>query len=212
MSAMPTADDVARAIVAAARETGENPIDCAMKVRSSRVSGRKGMYCRHYAMHALAELFPSIDKGVLASFVGPPIQAKAFWYSSLEYIYRPMVLNRSRRRARWWDESAFERIIAVVRAGMDLPRAPAPTPLKPPDARLTWNPGRDPDFDRDAKPPIVLRKTPSDHFADLTSALMGDPPADRSALMKKKPQPARVSISAIKPRFQVPDDIQTTDD
>lgn len=67
MSACPTADDVAIAIVAACRETGESPVDCASRAPELRA--------RKYTMLALAEVFPpktDEDKRRLCRLAGCP--------------------------------------------------------------------------------------------------------------------------------------------
>lgn len=65
MNQFPTADDVAVAIVAACRQTGEDPVSCAEGIYTVRRA-------RHYAMHALARVFPEAMRRSLARCVGVP--------------------------------------------------------------------------------------------------------------------------------------------
>ena len=65
MSAYPTADQIAWAIVQACRETGEDPF----KVAGRRVVRSRA---RHYAIHALVQVFPNIDRSAVGRFVGAP--------------------------------------------------------------------------------------------------------------------------------------------
>lgn len=62
MSAFPTADDIACAIVAACRQTGEAAFDVASGVHAIRA--------RRYAFKVLAEAFPVARKAVIAKVLG----------------------------------------------------------------------------------------------------------------------------------------------
>lgn len=105
---MPTADEAARAIVAAAIETNENPLDVASEPR---------LRCRHYAMHALVKVFPSASKTSCARMVGAPgKRADKFWENSVQNVAKP-IMGSSRRKAEWWNEAAFERVVAAISPG-----------------------------------------------------------------------------------------------
>lgn len=70
---IPSADDVARAIVAACRETGEDPV--------SLVEGDVNLHARHYAFHALLHVFPSEPLKGLARMLGDR-RPVSFWNRS----------------------------------------------------------------------------------------------------------------------------------
>ena len=97
-----TADVVARAIVAAARETGEDPLI----VGTEQIRVR----CRHYAMHALHRVFPEYQKQALARFVGCPGRADDFWKNSRNMIFQ---------KAHWWNAQVFQRVVDAVFAIVD---------------------------------------------------------------------------------------------
>lgn len=101
---MPTADDVATAIIVAAAETGEDPIACASRV--------EGMRCRHYAMHALSHVFPGTGRYALARMVGCQAKPQYFWKNSVTHVLNGMGPGK---RAKWWDEAAYQRVIEAIR-------------------------------------------------------------------------------------------------
>ena len=110
---MPSADAVAWAIVAACRETGDDPI----AIASREVGGR----ARHYAMHALLHVFQELGRHAAASLVGCPGKPNGFYMNSWHRVAR-VVSPTGRRQANWWDEDAYGRVIAAVEAAV--PRAP----------------------------------------------------------------------------------------
>ncbi len=85
----PSADDVAVAIVAAARSEGEDPIACAQ--------GALGLRCRHYAMAVLQEAFPVARKIRLAFVVGG---AHGHAYNPRPFWFNVADLNEIRREYR----------------------------------------------------------------------------------------------------------------
>ena len=95
---MITANIVARAIVAACRETGEEPI--------AMVEGRSLGRARHYAMHALAHCFPEAQRSILARVVGCKRNPASFFVTSLTKIQA--------KNMPWWDEVAYARVINAV--------------------------------------------------------------------------------------------------
>lgn len=99
---MITADHIARAIVAACRETGENPLD-------TIESGRAMVRARHYAMHALAHCFPLADRRGLARMVGCTGSPGTVWSMSLRVIR-----GANGKSAHWWDEHAYCRVVLAI--------------------------------------------------------------------------------------------------
>lgn len=105
----PTADDVARAILAACRETGEDPLAVA--------SGKIDQRARHYALNALKAIFPDARSRSISRMCGGP--AYAFYSYSRYKVFRV---------AKWWDESAFERVLAAT--STPILQGDEPLPLK----------------------------------------------------------------------------------
>ena len=103
----PTADDIAVAICAACRETGENPIECASGALSNRG--------RHYALHALLHVFPKADKIKLCVWVGCPGKPKAFWNASWHQVIKPRSSGLG-HMAMWWEDDSYDRVIRAVEA------------------------------------------------------------------------------------------------
>jgi hypothetical protein len=102
----PTADDVAWAIVAGCRETGEDPIAC---------DGRKmSIRGRHYALHALLHVFPELPRYRAAELVGCPGKPAAFWNNSWYQVIRPCGAGGALHMANWFDDEAYARVIAIV--------------------------------------------------------------------------------------------------
>ncbi len=94
MDDFPNADQVATAIVEAARLTGENPQLCAL--------ARGGLRCRAIAMEALCLAFPTARRPGLARCVGYP-KAAAFhgWLASA-------------KRASWWREEWVDEVVGAL--------------------------------------------------------------------------------------------------
>lgn len=179
----PTADEVARAIVAACKETEEDPFRCATAIAGSRA--------RHYALHALAFFYPPQgreDKELLARVVGCPGKPLMFWSNSNTQVFRPCVIKAYGGQvthtyphwARWFDDEAFARVKAAIRP-TSRERVVCSTPLKPaaieaefPKATLSER----------VNTPLTMRRKPARCFDDVTATLMGDPPLERSALSK----------------------------
>lgn len=111
VTTMPTADEVARAIVAAARETGEDPIACA--------SGRVDQRCRHYAMHALAHVFQGIGVESVARMVGVTGKPQVYWSRFFNNVVRPPKGQKGGHIARWWNDAAYDRVIRAIEDGND---------------------------------------------------------------------------------------------
>ena len=127
-----TADVVARAIVAAARETGADPLAMASgvdhqtygypvkdKLRVSRA--------RAYAGRALDRVFNqpevTVARPVIAKLIGANKPSCGSFFSTLDGRTLP-----------WWDKAAYQRVISAIEAGWVRPRpssAPAATPEPP---------------------------------------------------------------------------------
>jgi hypothetical protein len=95
-----TADVVAAAIVAACKETEENPIACAC--------GEERVRARHYAMHALIRVFPEAKRQAIARMVGAPGKLKYFYKNSLV-----QTANRTAKifKAKWWSSQSFHKVV-----------------------------------------------------------------------------------------------------
>lgn len=108
----PTADHIARAIVAAARETGANPLSVAsgeLDAQGGRAfDGWIRSRARAYAGEALRRLFKDRSMTDLARFVGVSKQVAGAYFSSLD--------QRRQRPAGtpWWDDAALARVMAAV--------------------------------------------------------------------------------------------------
>lgn len=169
---LPTADDVARAIVAAARETGEDPIGC--------IRGEMGQRCRHYAMHALVHVFGDMPRDTAAQLVGCPGKPRYFWNNSWGQVVKPNWNGRP--KANWWDAAALSRVIKAIEPPADLEQG---------NLRLPCNMQRAVDMAKAAFPAsldklnVRRRVVPAHDCDNVTSDLMGDPPPGRSALANR---------------------------
>lgn len=113
---LPSADHIAAAIVAACRETGDSPFDVVNGVMR-RGPGEKSVRGRHYAMHALREVFPDLGKSKAAWFVGAPRQnLSGFYNNSFNCIAKVVDRRTGRRVANWWKEEGYQRVILAIRA------------------------------------------------------------------------------------------------
>jgi hypothetical protein len=178
---LPTADDVAWAIVTASREMGEDPIGCA--------TGATARWGRHYAMHALRHVFPDLSGERAALLCGCPGKPVYFWNNSVNQVaYRFKLTEQESlkrfgepvrtRAAKWWNEDAYNRVIAAIIKSADgqpitVAQRPAPRPRQTVAARV----------------PIDSRRigtridpVPLSRCSDVTAGFMGDPPHARSAL------------------------------
>lgn len=109
MNEIPTADDVAIAIVTACRETGEDPIET--------IQRRMGVKARHYALHALLHVFPKLSRVSAASMVGCPGKPGAFLTNSWNQVVRPYRNGANPHMAKWFDDKAYDRVIRAIEAG-----------------------------------------------------------------------------------------------
>lgn len=104
---MPTADEVARAIVAAARETGACPVAIAEGERGNRYHPEV-LRCRAYAAIALRSQFEDAHPTSIAHMVG-------VWTTATAYSYlKTLDEQRARGLLNWWDDAAFMRVVAAI--------------------------------------------------------------------------------------------------
>ena len=102
-----TADAVAAALVVACRATGENP--------ESFVEHDAAFRARHYALHALVNVFRRVTPFDISSALCCPGKAKYFYRSSLWWVlgFNP---KNTKKRAEWWDDEVLGRVIEAVEA------------------------------------------------------------------------------------------------
>lgn len=112
-----TAEHVARALVAACRETSEDPV-----LVASREPG--AFRSRHYAMWALLQVFPDLSPKAAAQFVGCPGQPMAFYHNS-----RYQAAPGRPGGGKWWNAGTYERVIAAIDSHAP-PLPPEPPPFK----------------------------------------------------------------------------------
>jgi hypothetical protein len=121
---IPTAAEIATAITVACRETGEDPVQVAMRVHKLRA--------RHYALHALAYVFPKCPKSKLCDFVGCNGRPDKFWDNSRSQVV-DFSTGRARVRVAWWNGEVYERVVRAIEADRTK-RAVASKPLPAPPA------------------------------------------------------------------------------
>jgi hypothetical protein len=119
----PSADQIAAAIVAGCRETGEDPV--------LFIEGHPDYRARHYAHHALVHLFPNAPRGSIARCVGG---GRYFHRSSLWYVlgHGP---HRSEPAA-WWADAALGRVIEAI--GGEPVAAVVTAPRPAPVSDIIW--------------------------------------------------------------------------
>jgi hypothetical protein len=125
---MPSATQVAWAIVAACRETGDDPIAIASG-QSKGPSSRVTLRARHYALHALLFVFPRLPREKAAEFVGAPGRPMMFYHGSMNQVAKVVNTMTGRRRANWWDEEGFERVIRAIENAGPKPAIAETTPV-----------------------------------------------------------------------------------
>jgi hypothetical protein len=101
VSKNPTADDIARAIVAACRETGGDPIAVASAAQSYGGDNLPMVHARAYALMALIEAFPRYPEMRLAKLVGAG--SPTVYASKLKRNVANGIL-------RWWDTDVLWRV------------------------------------------------------------------------------------------------------
>jgi hypothetical protein len=90
---MPTADEFSKAIVAACRLTGENPLE----IYSART-----LRARHYALDALLTVFPDVPQASLSRCVGYP-KPKA----GTANLYLS-------KRTSWWRDTFSDEVVCAL--------------------------------------------------------------------------------------------------
>lgn len=125
------ADDIARAIVAGSKETGADPLDVALGNERSGGCPIPKMQqisrARAYAGKALAAVFRTVPRPVVAKLIGVNRPSHGSFFTSLDARPTP-----------WWSENAYGRVLAEVEAGCAgriqkpalRPPQAAPPPLK----------------------------------------------------------------------------------
>ncbi|MEK1928512.1 MAG: hypothetical protein AAAC47_01770 [Pararhizobium sp.] len=93
MPTYPTADQVARAIVAACELTAENPL---------MITEPSQLHARHYAFAALKKEFPNVQSVILARCVGYPQPRKGYAYSM------------SARHEHWWRDMITDDVLGAL--------------------------------------------------------------------------------------------------
>jgi len=124
----PSANQVAWAIVAACRETGDDPIAVASGAKNVRI-GAPALRARHYALHALLHVFQDLPKATAATLVGVPQKPGSFYNNSYHSVAK-VVSGSGRRYANWWDENAYGRVIAAIEAVAPMAEAQHRSPIK----------------------------------------------------------------------------------
>jgi len=127
---IPTADQIAIAIVAAARETAEP--GHLLEIAEACVRGTKGLRARFYAFGALRHVFPEVARTTLAKLVGCPGMPLTFVANFQHSVIKPVMSAKGQLRphvAKWWDEAAYGRVIAALEATLDAGPKPADVDL-----------------------------------------------------------------------------------
>lgn len=139
----PSADDVARAIIAAALETLADPEEIACRAKGNRYHPEI-LRGRAYAAWALFSVFPNCSKTSIARMVGA--NGAESYLSTLDEQMRRGFLS-------WWVDDAFQRVVDAIRAG--LPPKPATPPAEGRDDAADPEPPEPPPY----RPPPPLVKT-----------------------------------------------------
>lgn len=108
----PTADTIAVAIIAAAKETGADPIDVAVGVLATAGihSGKIAVSrARAYAALALRAVLDNVPSKSIATWVasGSP----AVYIGSIDFQIR-------NKQLKWWDNNAFMRVVEAVESAV----------------------------------------------------------------------------------------------
>jgi hypothetical protein len=169
-----TADEIATAIVAAARLEGEDPEAIARGAQPSRA--------RWYAAAALFDAFPNDDYRAIALGCGFLTQSTMVNSRSLVGFYR------RGKGVKWWDESRVE-VVAAALAKFREPAPPAAPVVEAPQQLLAPIASH---FQALAAKPAPMRdagslpiKRAARLRVSVTAAILGDPPPDRSALAQR---------------------------
>jgi hypothetical protein len=174
----PSPDEVAVAIVAAARACAEDPLLCA--------SGHPGMRSRHYAAHALKAVHPEIPNDVVSRVVGAHMAS--FYLLSRDDLRK--------KRLKWWSGQVLHQTVRaldrfrqtkIVPEPLPLPRrvAPLPPPVKaapppplpPPPVKAAPPPPPPPRVEATPTPPPPPRlRPPTPPHRDAVAAVARSTP------------------------------------
>lgn len=99
---LPSAHQIATAIVYASREVDADPQSVAMDVTSRGGRDTELAHARAYAAFALIAVFPKASKSAIGRFVGSKVVTN---YIAL------LEASRRRKQMRWWDERLFQRVV-----------------------------------------------------------------------------------------------------
>lgn len=144
---MPTADDVAKIIIAASRETGADPAEVALGELDPKSPDRLCPFplarARVYAVFAVSELFPILIKRKVARMCGVSPESAASFHSA----YGQRLSNLP-----WYSREAYDRVLhAIPHADLFfdqesapvsryLPPSPSPSPNPNPPAEIERRP------------------------------------------------------------------------
>lgn len=160
-----TADEIATALVAAARIEGECPI--------ANAEGVYGLRARWFAMAALFDLFPQCEMCQIARGCGVS-RASAM-------NARAQITSHRRKRTSWWDETKVGAVkTALAAAGYGQSAAPpAPPPQSPSRSRSDAPTEKGPLKDDKPLPPprsvSPVRRAMTESDKELNRLLFGDP-------------------------------------
>lgn len=107
---LPTADDYALAIVASCRITGEDPLQFTKRL--------PGFRARHFALHALLEVFPDAQAPSVSAALACPGKSHYFRRSSLWYVLgeAPQPGQAGRKPEPWWSTAKMGLVVKVLKA------------------------------------------------------------------------------------------------
>lgn len=168
---MISADAYATAIVAAARLTGEDP--------ESFVDRDPECRFRHYALHALLNVYPDARPGDVSNALGCPGKPTFFPRSSLWFV-----LGQGPHRkvpAEWWDNVTLGLVIEAVLKVTPLPApkvVPRPVPSETPQTPSQVKPATPKPVLRQPPPPDAPDRGAARSGMDRFSARFGRPPLD----------------------------------
>jgi hypothetical protein len=85
------------------------------------------LMARHYALHALVHVFPKTGRLKLCGWVGCPGKPASFWTVSWNLV-------NGKRRAPWFDDAAYDRVIRAIEAARTLRAVTVPVPAPIPSS------------------------------------------------------------------------------